>query len=180
MPISFFSLSALAIFVINGEIINPSLIGQNTKMPTQSSLLIFAIWMIFYGLGEETGWRGYLLIEFSKKYSVRTSTLYVSIIWALWHAPLFIYDKDLSSLGLFGTFGWFISLIFESNLLGWITKRSHWNIIPTIIWHATFNLFTTSERLPPMIPGLMSMMVIFIVIGINKQYDSSFEKVKAK
>ena len=44
--------------------------------------------MIGGGL-EELGWRYILQHEFEKKYSFTVSTIIISIIWAVWHLPLF-------------------------------------------------------------------------------------------
>ena len=39
-------------------------------------------------LGEEYGWRGYLLPELIRRHSPFVAATIVGIIWALWHAPL--------------------------------------------------------------------------------------------
>jgi len=43
---------------------------------------------IILGGLEEVGWRGVLLPELMKRYSKFTSTIFTSVIWSVWHLPL--------------------------------------------------------------------------------------------
>ncbi len=40
-------------------------------------------------LGEELGWRGFLLPELQNRFSAFTSSLIIGVIWYCWHIPLF-------------------------------------------------------------------------------------------
>jgi uncharacterized protein len=44
-----------------------------------------------FGIGEETGWRGYALPALQKRFSALTATLILAVGWACWHIPAFIY-----------------------------------------------------------------------------------------
>ncbi|MDR0447195.1 MAG: CPBP family intramembrane metalloprotease [Treponema sp.] len=47
------------------------------------------VWTLFQGAtGEESGWRGFLQLSMEKMYSVIKSSVFVGIIWAFWHTPL--------------------------------------------------------------------------------------------
>lgn len=170
MPALFFGVAWVIIGLATGDWVTWSEIGLNSKVPWQRTWQIWLLWCLFYGLGEEGGWRGFLFPEFVKNYKPRISTLYVAFIWAPWHLPIFFYDKDFQNMGLFGIFGWVVGLIFGSLLLGWLVKQSSWNLWPVILWHGTFNLFTTSDLIHPMFPALMSAMVIVFVLWIARRY----------
>lgn len=61
--------------------------------------IIFMIPMMLFGGGlEEAGWRYILQPELEKKYKFVISTLIVSVIWWLWHLPLF-YIQGVSQYG---------------------------------------------------------------------------------
>lgn len=173
MPILFFLIATFIVRLITGEWVNISDIGLNAKVPITNQLIIWLIWTVFYGIGEETGWRGFLFPEFTKKSKARIATLYTALIWAPWHLPVFFYDKDFMAMGFVGTIGWVVGLIFGSLLLGWLVKKSEWNLWPVILWHGTFNFFTTSDRIDVMFPSLMSMIIILMVIWITKRYGEN-------
>src|SRR3954452_24002935 len=45
--------------------------------------------LLLLALGEETGWRGYLLPRLQQQVSPLMATVVVAAVWALWHAPMF-------------------------------------------------------------------------------------------
>jgi membrane protease YdiL (CAAX protease family) len=51
------------------------------------TLIIASIVTLLGALGEEYGWRGYLLPNLTKIYGKSKSTIIVGIVWALYHAP---------------------------------------------------------------------------------------------
>ena len=53
-----------------------------------SSILIAPIANFIPCLGEELGWRGYLLTNLLEKHSLIKATLISGIIWGIWHAPM--------------------------------------------------------------------------------------------
>lgn len=50
----------------------------------------FMIFFLIYdGLGEEIGWRGFALPRFQENLGSFGGSIVVSVLWALWHLPLF-------------------------------------------------------------------------------------------
>jgi membrane protease YdiL (CAAX protease family) len=43
----------------------------------------------FGPLGEELGWRGYLLPRIQSRHTALASSLLIGVVWTFWHAPLF-------------------------------------------------------------------------------------------
>lgn len=169
-PMLFFMIAAGLLGLVTGEWVKFSDLGLNSKIPATNPLLIWLIWCFFYGVGEEGGWRGLLFPELTKKYKARIATLYTAFVWAPWHLPVFFYDKDLSAMGVFEIVGWVTGLIFGSLLLGWLVKQSRWSLLPVILWHGTFNFFTTSDRINSLFSPAMSAMVIVLVLWIARKY----------
>src|SRR5215216_6020071 len=60
-------------------------------MPLLGVAITFAI-SIFPGsaLGEEIGWRGYVLPRMQSRMSALSASLLLAPFWALWHLPLFV------------------------------------------------------------------------------------------
>lgn len=79
------------------------LLGMAEFKPGQPSfalttfLFLLLFQMLTSGLGEEPGWRGYLLPTLQASYSQRRAIWIMGIIWAVWHFPFTIY-ATLSSL----------------------------------------------------------------------------------
>src|SRR5688572_13831897 len=48
----------------------------------------FLFILLFIGLGEEPGWRGFALPQLQRKYSPLIASLILAPIWTLWHLPL--------------------------------------------------------------------------------------------
>jgi uncharacterized protein len=88
-------------------------------------------------LGEELGWRGFLLPLLQSKVSPVISALIMSILWALWHAPAFFFpglpQARISPLAFFVTvvaFGIFLSLVFN---------KTRGCVVGTMLAHFVFN-----------------------------------------
>ncbi len=176
MTIGFFLAPYLFLGIFKHEWIDLSVLGLNSKLPFTNPILIWLLWCLFYGMGEESGWRGFLLPELTKKYKARTATIFVVLAWAPWHLPVFFYDKDLGNMGIGGTIGWAVGLAFGSALMGWLVKQSKWVLLPVILWHGTFNFFTTSDQLDYLVPSVMSTLVMVAVIWILLAYDADFRR----
>jgi len=180
MPLLFFLIPYFYFGISKAEWLNFSVLGLNSKLPFSNPVAIWLLWCFTYGLGEEGGWRGFLLHEFSQKYSVRLSTIIVSFIWATWHLPVFFYDKDLSQMGVGGIIGWTVGLMFGSLLLGWLLVQSGWKLWPVILWHATFNFFTTSDQLSYSYQAFMSTLVMVVTLILVIVYDKNFKRNSTK
>lgn len=68
--------------------------GTAPALPRLSDLvyfpLVFGYVLVLGGpLGEELGWRGYLLPGLLERMSAASAALLVGVIWAAWHTPLF-------------------------------------------------------------------------------------------
>jgi len=117
------------------ELISDGTFKFTFTSPYYTVFLLLPMMIIGGGL-EEVGWRGVLLPELLKRFSPLTSTLMVSLVWALWHAPLwFIPGTVQSELSM----AWFaLSLLGSSFLLSavYINTRS---VFLCILLHALFN-----------------------------------------
>jgi membrane protease YdiL (CAAX protease family) len=88
-------------------------------------------------VGEELGWRGFLLPLLQRKASPVTSALVMSVLWSLWHSPSFffpglpqVFISPLAFLATVTAFGIFLGLIFNKT-------RGH--VFGTILAHFVLN-----------------------------------------
>lgn len=134
----------------------------------------FWVGMVFitltYGLGEEVGWRGFVLPRMQSKTSAMQASMYLSFGWAAWHLPFFFYKENFIEMGLFGAVGWVIGLMFGTVFLTWMYNASKGSILMVALWHGLYDLFTATSLGESLAPMLMTMVMIIGVFWIVRYY----------
>ena len=91
-------------------------------------------------LGEEIGWRGFLIFELRKVMSFKALAIVSGIIWAAWHYPI-IYLMYGSSELLFMHLGAFTAMIIGmSVVLAYYTFKSN-SLWPAAVYHSVHNIY---------------------------------------
>jgi len=95
-------------------------------------------------LGEEIGWRGFLLPRLTMKFGWKIGCLISGGIWALWHYPLLLFaDYNSGTPKLFALTCFTVMVFGSAFQLGWLRLRSK-SIWPCALLHASHNLFVQS------------------------------------
>lgn len=99
-------------------------------------------------LGEEIGWRGYLVPELSRVCSFTTTSLVTGVIWALWHAPVILFSDFTHGVPVWYGLTCFTVFIMASSVIcTWLRLKSG-SIWPTVVLHATNNLMLADVLTP--------------------------------
>ena len=94
---------------------------------------IFSFAAMFLGsIGEEVGWRGYLLPTLSKKASAFFSSIITGILWGFWHLN---YAGDMAFWLLF-----IITTIELSIIVTFLLNKTRGDLWTAIILHTLFNV----------------------------------------
>ncbi|MBQ4915578.1 CPBP family intramembrane metalloprotease [Maribacter sp. MMG018] len=128
------------------------LVGIGTLNPT--SIIIIAV--ILLGtvgviraaatvLGEEIGWRGFLIYELRKVLSFTGVSLFAGFIWAFWHWPILLYYSKNVTLEFITFFVFVISMSF---IMTYYTFKSK-SLWPAVIFHSVSNVFI-QKIFPPL------------------------------
>ena len=87
---------------------------------------------LFGSHGEEIGWRGFMLPQLNKKYSLFASSLIVGLVWGIWHLR---FQVGLSAFGLF-----ILGVISYSFLISWLCSKTKKSIFVAIVFHTVINM----------------------------------------
>lgn len=139
-----------------------SAFGASAEFPS----LPLALWWIanlcFYGVGEEVGWRGFLQPRLERRHTVVRSATLVSLPWALWHLPLFGITPSYRAMPLVGFLGFALSIWVASVIFAWLLHRGRGSLLVVAVFHAWFDIVTTSPLGPELLPTLMGVAVTLL------------------
>jgi membrane protease YdiL (CAAX protease family) len=92
-------------------------------------------------LGEEIGWRGFLLPRLVQQAGFTWGCLLSGCIWAVWHYPgLLFADYNAGTKPVFALTCFTLMVIADSFILGWLRLKSG-SLWTAAILHASHNLF---------------------------------------
>jgi membrane protease YdiL (CAAX protease family) len=134
--------------------------GPLFGQPLWKLLLLVPVMILGGGL-EEPGWRGVLLPELMKRYSLLVATLVVGVIWYVWHLPLWLVEgTGQATLNVWGFLPTIITLSFLFSILWWQTT----SIGLCILFHAFFNAYPGVVQNPPADP--VTDLVTRLALGV--------------
>ncbi len=110
-------------------------------LPALGVLPVFLLVLVFNGFGEETGWRGFALGRFQRRFGPLRGVLLVALVWAGWHLPSLWFVEGYRTMGpamLVGGFG--LGLTAGAIVLARVLNRTGGSILAAALWHATYNL----------------------------------------
>jgi membrane protease YdiL (CAAX protease family) len=103
--------------------------------------LIGIIISLSRALGEEIGWRGFLVPELIKVTSFRGTALISGLMWAAWHYPILLFgDYNAGTPAWYGLSCFTVMVVASSFIAAWLRLRSG-SLWTAAILHASHNLF---------------------------------------
>jgi uncharacterized protein len=118
-------------------------------MPAWGSLTLYIVFAATGGmvrslstaLGEEIGWRGFLVPELAKQMSFTKLSLLSGIIWAAWHSPLLLFaDYNAGTNRWYGLGCFTVMVVSISFVFAWLRLKSG-SLWTAALLHASHNLF---------------------------------------
>jgi len=157
--------------------------GGTAERWTAPTLLGFFLWQLLTSsLGEEPGWRGYLLPHLRKRQSTGRTVWILGLIWAVWHYPFTAYDT-LSNVGpapaiqsvvtvVMALLGQTMSLVGMTHIYVWLYSHTE-SVFLAIVFHALTN-FLPAVLLAGVKPSLSLLVAVmpWIVVLVLDQVDS--------
>jgi len=122
------------------------------------SLSIGFICVLAGCIGEEIGWRGFLLPAFNRNYPLIISSLFTGVLWGAWHL-------DFGD----GVLGFFVTILFSVSLsiiMSWFQLKSDGSIITAIVLHFFVNFFARSTLFDMSLFSHFSLSLLLGVCGV--------------
>ena len=101
-------------------------------LPVAYFIPFFLYMLVFTGLAEEPGWRGFALPHLQSRYSAEKSSWILGVLWGVWHFPFIIY-YNLSA-------GVAVPMLIPI-LAGLVLGIVGWTIVNTWIYNSTGSVF---------------------------------------
>jgi len=131
--------------------------------------LFYAVILLFFGpIPEEMGWRGILFDQLSD-FSFWKAQIVTSIVWLVWHFPLFFIIGSYQNQIGFGSadfFIWGLTLLFQSFIMGYLYVFSNKSILIVIVFHYLVNLsgeFYLRDSVKDMAILFIYVVLLFII-----------------
>jgi membrane protease YdiL (CAAX protease family) len=177
-PLGLTSLAVLAHRLLAGPLPAPLGLERFYLLPG-----IFVLILLLGGpVGEEFGWRGYVLPLLLRDRSPLRASLYVAVLWVVWHLPLFWLPGAAQEGG--SIVGFAATVAAASILFTWVCLHTAPGLLAVLLLHTSVNLW--SFVLPSILPGvsasrsfnaallsLFSLAALAVVWGDRRMRESS-------
>lgn len=144
-PLGLFAAATIVDRAFGGSGPDLGLLGQVDYLPYLSPPGALALWLLTFGLGEEVGWRGYLLPRLQPIWGARGSSLVLGLFWAIWHVPAFFYRDTYIAMGLVaGLPTLLLAITAASVIFTWLYNGTHGSLLIVVLFHGVFDLLAVS------------------------------------
>jgi membrane protease YdiL (CAAX protease family) len=93
------------------------------------------------GLGEEIGWRGFLVPELSRRMSLARASLVSGAIWSAWHYPVLIFADYNAGTPVAWGLACFTVMVIGISFVFAASRLASGSVWPAAILHGSHNLF---------------------------------------
>jgi hypothetical protein len=133
-------------------------------LPLSALPLTLALQIFTGAMGEELGWRGFLLSRLERTLGPQFGALVMALTWALWHLPAFFFPgmpqqhmPPIAFLLTVAAFGIFLALLFN---------RTRGHIVSTMLAHFSFNMSLAAGGATVGSVFIWTLACIFSIVAI--------------
>jgi membrane protease YdiL (CAAX protease family) len=166
LPLVLFILAYLANRLIRGDWTGLGLLGQVDYLPPIGILPALVLWLLTFGLGEETGWRAFALPRLQAGRSAFSSSIILGLIWAGWHAPAFFYRDTYIAMGWLGPLMTVFSVVVASIICTWLYNGTRGSLLMVVLFHGLFDFLSVSSAGGEFAPVVMSAPIVFWAVRL--------------
>jgi membrane protease YdiL (CAAX protease family) len=135
------SVAALYLF----DLLGGPPVNWSELRPLYTVIPMFIFLTLAAGIGEEFGWRGFLLPRLQTRHNALVSGLIVGVMWAIWHTPLFFikgtiqYDFRLQGGLLPAILAYSLFVIVNSVQFTWVFNNTRGSVLMAAVMHGAMN-----------------------------------------
>ena len=129
--------AAMSLVVLVGLATGTLQRGTAPLSPLRLLVVFLAMAVLDGPLGEEIGWRGYLLPRLLERLGPLAASLAVGAVWWLWHVPLYSADGRELTLAAWATY--LATTLALSTVFTWFWLRSGGSTLMSILLHDASN-----------------------------------------
>lgn len=163
-PIVLFAAAAAIARAVTGAWPAYDMVAKTSNLPAIGLPLTFIVHVATFGIGEETGWRGYALPRLQARHDALTATLLLAVGWGIWHVPSFFGNTGYADMGGVDLVGWSIGLVLGAVFLTWLYNSSSGSLTAIVLWHGLFNTLVASEASEGLIAAAMTTGVMVLAV----------------
>jgi membrane protease YdiL (CAAX protease family) len=133
----------------------------------------FILLTIAAGIGEEFGWRGFLLPRLQTRHNALVSSLIIGVIWAIWHIPMFFlkgtFQHDLGSqAGLLPAILGYSGLVIATSVqFTWVFNNTRGSVLLAAVMHGASNAWGGHiDVYRGYFGGALSFMAVSVLVSI--------------
>jgi uncharacterized protein len=140
----------------NHDFMNQLVTRMGLRVSPSVSTVIYVLLVGSFGvvgsmaraLGEEIGWRGFLVPELFKTTGFTTTALISGVVWSCWHYPILIWgDYNNGTPSWFGLSCFTLMVVSDAFIFAWIRLKSG-SLWTGALLHASHNLYVQAIFTP--------------------------------
>lgn len=120
-------------------------VDWSVLQPWYMVIPMFIFLTIAAGIGEEFGWRGFLLPRLQTRHNALVSGLIIGVAWAIWHIPLFFikgtsqYEQQQQGGLLLAILGYAMFVVSQSVLFTMLFNNTKGSVLLVAVLHGASN-----------------------------------------
>ena len=165
-----FALSYIAVIKLTAAVLHRFVTGEWPQFGA-GSLALIPLAIAFstpFQAGEEIGWRGFALPQLADRFGLRTASVLLGVIWAVWHLPQFYIagaDTYQQSFLL-----WAPQVVAISIALAWLYARSRGSLLLVMLMHSAINnskdIVASGAAIPPGVFSFNVSVMSWLGLGL--------------
>lgn len=169
-PVGLFVIAVMLNRIIAGTWPDFKMLGEADYLPALGIPGVLVLWFLTYGLGEETGWRGFALPHLQRTHMAANASLILGIFWGCWHIPAFFFRDTYMEMGIIGFPVLIVSIVFASVVFTWLYNSTGGSLLIVTLFHIFFNWLSVSEAGGQYVAIIMTMPLILWSIYVVRKF----------